>query len=47
MRKKKLYPIFSYNIQTWDIWSINLGYWGLAADKSSNEIIKIGRKESM
>lgn len=26
MRKKKLYPIFSYNIQTWDIWSINLGY---------------------
>ena len=45
--QRKRYPIFSYNFQPIDLWSINIGYWGLATDKSAIEIMKIRRKESM
>jgi hypothetical protein len=43
----KMQVIFSYNFQLIDLWSIKLGLWDLAADKSAVEIIKIRIKESM
>jgi hypothetical protein len=45
--KGKIYEIPPYNFQLIDLWSINIGYWGLATDKSAIEIMKIRRKESM
>ncbi len=39
--------IISYNFQLIDLWSINLGSWDLAADKSAIEIVKVRHKESM
>jgi hypothetical protein len=35
------YPIISYVFQLIGLWSINIGSWDLAAEKSPIEIIKI------
>jgi len=43
----QIYVIISYNFQLIDLWSINLGSWDLAADKSAIEIMKVRHKESM
>jgi hypothetical protein len=43
----KIYVIISYNFQLINLWSINLGSWDLAADKSEFEIMKVRHKESM
>ncbi len=45
--KGKIYVIISYNFQLIDLWSINLGSWDIAADKSAIEIMKVRHKESM
>jgi hypothetical protein len=44
--KGKKYPIFSYNFQPMDLWSIKFGSWDLAADKSALELIKITNKNT-
>jgi hypothetical protein len=43
----QIYVIISYNFQLIDLWSINLGSWDLAADKSAIEIMKVRHKNSM
>jgi hypothetical protein len=37
--------ILPYNFQLIDLWSINLGSWDLAADKSAIEIMKVRHKD--
>jgi hypothetical protein len=45
--QEKIYVIISYNFQLIDLWSINLGSWDLAADKSAIKFMKVRHKKSM
>ncbi len=43
--KGEIYVIISYKFQLIDLWSINLGSWDLAANKSALGLIKITNKD--